>query len=49
MDFNGRLVISKEMKASSMTVDMTGMASGVYLVRYKDGEGRTGTIKITKQ
>ena len=49
MDYNGRLMTNKEMKHASTTVDMTGFASGVYLVRYKDNEGRTGTIKITKQ
>jgi hypothetical protein len=49
MDFNGRVVAMKEMKATSTTVDMTGYASGVYLIRYKDAEGRTGTIKINKQ
>ncbi len=49
MDFNGRLVSHKEMKQASTTVDMTGFASGVYLIRYKDNDGRTGTIKVTKQ
>jgi len=37
------------MTTSSTTVDMTGYASGMYLIRYKDAEGRTGTIKITKE
>ena len=49
MDFSGRLVAMKAMTTSSTTVDMTGYASGVYLIRYKDAEGRTGTIKITKE
>jgi len=49
MDFNGRVVAMKEMTTSSTTVDMTGYASGMYLIRYKDAEGRTGTIKINKQ
>ena len=49
MDFNGRVVAMKEMTTSSTTVDMTGFASGVYLIRYKDAEGRTGAIKINKQ
>ena len=49
MDFNGRVVAMKEMTTTSTTVDMTGYASGMYLIRYKDAEGRTGTIKINKQ
>ena len=49
MDFNGRVIAMKEMTTSSTTVDMTGYASGMYLIRYKDAEGRTGTIKINKQ
>jgi len=49
MDFNGRLVAMKAMTTTSTTVDMTGYASGMYLIRYKDAEGRTGTIKITKE
>ena len=49
MDFNGRVVAMKEMTTSSTTVDMTGYASGMYLIRYKDAEGRTGTVKINKQ
>ena len=49
MDFNGRVIAMKEMTTSSTTVDMTGYASGMYLIRYKDAEGRIGTIKITKE
>jgi hypothetical protein len=49
MDFNGRLVATQEMKQASTTINMGGYASGVYLVRFKDNEGRTGTVKVVKE
>ncbi|RYZ52616.1 MAG: T9SS type A sorting domain-containing protein [Sphingobacteriales bacterium] len=49
MDFHGKLISVMEMKQSSVSIDMSSYASGIYLIRYKDAEGRTGTLKITKQ
>jgi len=49
MDFNGRLVSEQRMSSASLSIDMSSYASGMYLIRYKDNMGRTGTIKITKQ
>lgn len=49
MDMNGRLISVKEMHEASATIDMSSYAQGMYLVRYKDASGRTGTIKVSKQ
>jgi hypothetical protein len=49
MDINGRLVMTKEMNQLNTTLDMTDMTYGVYFIRYKDNEGRTATLKVTKE
>jgi hypothetical protein len=49
MDINGRLVLSTGMNSFNTTVDMTNLTTGVYFIRYKDSDGRTATLKVTKE
>lgn len=46
IDFNGQTLSVKETTTLSTTVDMADYTSGLYLIRYRDVEGRNGTIKI---
>ena len=48
IDYAGNLVSTQSMKEIQATIDFNHMASGAYLIRYKDKEGRTGTLKVTK-
>ncbi len=47
-DLTGRTIISVDMDNNKATVDMSGLASGMYMLRYSD-DARTETVKITKQ
>ncbi len=49
MTLTGAAVKEVEMKEGQTEIDLSGMASGVYLLRYKDAEGRTGIIRLVKQ
>ena len=57
MDALGVLVASYELSVVSNTIPTTdncqlmteNWSSGVYLIRYKDAEGRTGTLKVVKE
>jgi hypothetical protein len=49
MNSIGQSVTVKEMMSTfNCQIQTTNWASGIYFVRYKDNEGRTGTIKINK-
>lgn len=47
-DLTGRVLITVPMDNDKAIVDMSGLASGMYMLRYND-DTRTETIKITKQ
>jgi hypothetical protein len=47
-DLTGRVLISVAMDNNKAVVDLSGMASGMYLLRYND-DTRSETVKITKQ
>lgn len=47
-DLAGRLLINVPMSDSKAVVDMSSLASGVYMVNYSDDE-RKETVKLTKQ
>ncbi|MBS1585096.1 MAG: T9SS type A sorting domain-containing protein [Bacteroidetes bacterium] len=47
-DLAGRLLINVPMDDSKAVVDMSSLASGVYMVNYSDDE-RKETVKLTKQ
>lgn len=47
-DLTGRALITVAMDNNKAVVDMSGLASGMYMLRYSD-DVRTQTIKITKQ
>jgi hypothetical protein len=47
-DVAGRSLISTPMDNDKAIIDMSGLASGMYMLRYTD-DARTQTIKITKQ
>lgn len=47
-DINGKVLRQIPVTSEKMTVDMTDLPSGLYLVRYKD-EQRSQVIKVTKQ
>ncbi len=49
MTLTGAAVKEVEMNDAQTEIDLSGMASGVYLLRYKDAEGRTGIIRLVKQ
>ncbi|RYF89411.1 MAG: T9SS type A sorting domain-containing protein [Chitinophagaceae bacterium] len=49
MDLSGKLISIQEMKTTAVTVDMSSYASGTYMIRYKDVQGRTGSLKITRK
>ncbi len=49
MTLTGAAMKEVEMKDAQTEIDLNGMASGVYLLRYKDAEGRTGIIRLVKQ
>ena len=48
MDISGKMVMSAVADANTLTMSMSGLPSGIYLIRYIDA-GHTQTIKITKQ
>ena len=47
-DLTGKVLRSVAMPSATATIDMSGIASGVYLVKYVDAN-RTQTIRVTKQ
>lgn len=47
-DLTGRQLIDVPMDSNKAIVDMSGLASGIYMLKYKD-DVRTETLKITKQ
>ena len=47
-DLTGKVLRSVAMHSATATIDMSGIASGVYLVKYVDAN-RTHTIRVTKQ
>jgi len=47
-DLTGKVLRSVAMHSATATIDMSGIASGVYLVKYVDAN-RTQTIRVTKQ
>ncbi len=49
MTLTGAAVKEVEMRDAQTEIELSGMASGVYLLRYKDAEGRTGIIRLVKQ
>ncbi len=49
MSIMGVAVKEVEMQNGQTEIDLSGVASGVYLLRYKDGEGRTGILRLVKQ
>ena len=49
MDINGKLIISKALRQAQGDINMSGEATGTYFIRYKDNEGRTGTLKVVKE
>jgi hypothetical protein len=49
MDANGKLVTSKPMTDPYISIDMSGYASGVYIIRFRDNDGRGGVLRASKQ
>ncbi len=49
INYNGQLMGSWLLTSAQSTIDMSKYANGIYLIRYKDEEGRTGTLKVTKE
>ncbi len=49
MNALGQLVVAKEFSSNNIQLSTANWANGIYLVRYKDNTGRTGTLKITKE
>ena len=49
MDMNGKLLAFKDIIQPTLNIEMNDFPSGIYFIRFKDKEGRTGTLKITKQ
>ncbi len=49
MTLTGAAVKEVEMRDAQTEIDLSGLATGVYLLRYKDAEGRTGIIRLVKQ
>jgi hypothetical protein len=47
-DLVGKTLINVPLEQNTATVDMSGLAAGMYLVRYTD-DVRTQTVKITKE
>src|SRR5690606_894681 len=48
MDVTGKLIKLVEMDGNQTTIDLQGMASGVYLMKYAD-DNQTRTIRVTKE
>jgi hypothetical protein len=49
IDMNGKLFLSKTITEPTISIDMKDYASGLYFLRYKDAEGRAGTVKVVKE
>jgi hypothetical protein len=49
IDMNGKLMGSKQMTEPSIFVDMSGYASGMYLIRFRGKNGSTGAVKVSRQ
>ena len=51
LDINGQTVGSWLWRSdkNSLKIDMSKLSSGIYLIRYKDAVGRTGTAKVVKE
>ncbi|HTN46836.1 MAG TPA: GEVED domain-containing protein [Flavipsychrobacter sp.] len=47
-DVTGKTVLSKNMEGAVETLNMSGLANGIYLIKYVDSD-RTETIRVTKQ
>jgi hypothetical protein len=37
------------MNEPTLLLEMKDLSSGIYFIRYKDDEGRTGTLKVVKE
>lgn len=48
-DISGKLIRTQQMTSESMNLDMSGLANGLYLIRYTDKAGNTGMMKVMKQ
>ena len=49
INYSGQLMGTWFLKDAQLSLDMSKYANGIYLLRYKDIEGRTGTLKIVKE
>jgi hypothetical protein len=49
IDMNGKLFLSQTITEPTISIDMKDYASGLYFLRYKDAEGRAGTVKVVKE
>ena len=49
MSLLGVAVKEVEMNGGEAEINLSGVASGIYLIRYKDVEGRTGIVRLAKQ
>jgi hypothetical protein len=49
MDFSGKLILNKDMNEPTFLLEIKDLSSGIYFIRYKDDEGRTGTLKVVKE
>ncbi|WP_276133522.1 GEVED domain-containing protein [Polluticoccus soli] len=47
-DINGKVLRNLTLKSSKTTIDMSDLASGLYLLKYTDDQ-RTETVRLTKQ
>ncbi|RYD54815.1 MAG: T9SS type A sorting domain-containing protein [Sphingobacteriales bacterium] len=47
-DITGKVVYSKQATAASMSIDMSSMPAGIYLLKYSDKE-QNQVLKVTKQ
>jgi uncharacterized repeat protein (TIGR03803 family) len=45
----GQLLYSRTMTETTVSIDMSVYASGTYLVRYSDKQGRTAALRVVKQ
>ena len=49
MDMTGKMLVEKTMNAATISIDMSSYANGMYMVRFSDNNGSTGTLRVTKQ
>ncbi len=49
MDITGKLLAEKAMTETTLSIDMSSYANGMYMLRFADDNGAQGNLRITKQ